>query len=132
MHRLAVLQTERRVQRTRIGLAIHERREIALLGLAEIVADEVERETAVIRRNREDFIEDRLEALVLTLGGRNVCLQEVLVRLGLDFDQVRRRRGHPLELAEYLAFCAHLVCPCWLFSCEKMTIGNPSHAPEVW
>ena len=108
-HVLAVTQTEGRVKRTAVRLAVHQRLEVALLWRVEIVADELERVAAVIRLNRENLLEYRLKTLLLALRRRDVGLQEVLVRLGLNLDQIRRRLGHALKLAEHFTFCAHLV-----------------------
>ena len=105
---LAVLQTERHAHRPDVALAVEERLEIPLLRGLEPVAHEVELVAAVVRRDREDLLEDRLEALVRTLGRRHVGLQEVRIGLRLDVNEVGHRRLHTLELAEDSAFCAHL------------------------
>ena len=60
-----------------------------VLGLRQRKADELERGGLVEVLDGEDGLEDRLQALVLTLLGRNVLLQELLVRAALDLDQVR-------------------------------------------
>ena len=60
-----------------------------VLGLAERVADELERGGLVEVLDREDRLEDRLQALILARLGRHVALQKLLVGPLLDVDQVR-------------------------------------------
>ena len=122
---LAVLQTEGRLERTRICLAVHERLEVALLLGLEVVADEIEFVAAVVRRDREDLLEDRLKADVLPLLGDDIALEEVLVGLGLDVNQVRHRRLHAMELAEDFAFCAHRISLPFFTKTPKSTIASP-------
>ena len=127
-HVLAVLQTERGLERTHIALAVRQRLEIALLLGIQPIADEVEFVATVVAGDREDLLEDRLQTLVLTLLGSDVALQEVLIGLHLDVNQVRHRRRHALELAEYFAFCAHeltFFCCSKLTKIPKITIASP-------
>ena len=104
---LAVLQAEGRLEGADVALAVHQRLEIALLLGLELVAHEVELVAAVVRGDGEYLLEYGLKALVLPLLRVDVALEEVAVRLRLDVNQVRHRRLHAMELAEYLAFCAH-------------------------
>ena len=132
-HFAGVVETERREERTGVGLAIEKRLEIALLRRTEIVADEIEGVARVLGHDGEYLLEYRLQALVLALRGRDVGLKEVLVGLCLDLNEVRWRLGHPLETAEYFAFCTHLVgLP--LFS--PVSRNEEMHLlpqwPEVW
>ena len=101
-----VLQAERRVERLRVRLALAQRLLVRELRRLELVLHEVQHVAAVERLDREDFVEDRLEALLLALRGRHVLLEEVVVGLRLDLDQVRRV-VHVLQTAEYLAFSFH-------------------------
>ena len=103
---LAVLEDERRLQRLRVGLGLVERLLVGELRLAELVLDEVQHVAPVIARDREDLVENRLQAMLRTLRGRHVLLEEVVVGLRLDLDQVRRV-VRILQLAEYLALCFH-------------------------
>ena len=96
---------------TGVGLAVEKRLKIALLRLAEVVADEIEGVARVLGHDGEYLLEYRLQALVIALRGRGVGLKEVLVGLGLDLNEVRWSLGHSLETAEYLAFCTHLGLP---------------------
>ena len=60
-----------------------------VLGLLELVLDEVERGTIGEVADREDRAEHLLEADQLALGRRNAHLQERVVGLPLHLDQVR-------------------------------------------
>ena len=118
--RIAVLQTEAGMQRARVRFAGHQRFKIALLRLAETVTHKIERIAPVVRRNRENLVENGLQTLVLALGGGDIRLQEIIIRLGLNLDQIRRSGSHPLKLAEYLAFCcAHLFTLCLFVQLTK-------------
>ena len=105
---LVILKTESRIKRTGISLAVHESLKIRLLRRLKSVTDEIKIITALVRNDREDFLENRLKTLVLALGGRDVSLKEIVIRFRLDCNQVGRSLGHALKLAEYFAFCAHL------------------------
>ena len=104
---LTILKAECSIKRTGIRLAIDERLKIRLLGGLKIIAYEIKAIAAVKGRNGKNLLEDSLKTLVLTLGGRDIGLKEVAIRLRLDRYQVRRRLSHALKLAEYFAFCAH-------------------------
>ena len=139
-HLLAVLEAEGRVERPAVRLAVHERLEVGLLRRAEVVAHEVERVAPVVADDRENLLEDRLQALVLALRRRHVGLEELLVGLGLDLDEVGRRLCHILQFAEHLPFCAHVAFFPWFVKLWVVTSaakdghapGPAFHAPEVW
>ena len=99
-HLVAVLQTERRVQRRRERVPVPQRLKLRLLRLLQIVLHEIHREAPILRRHREHFLEDGLQTLVLPLPRAHVRLQEIRERLGLNVDQVRRL-NHRLELPEH-------------------------------
>ena len=74
------------------------------LPVADRILDELERRVLAEVADREDRLEDRLQAGVLALRGQPVHLQEPLVRLLLDLDQVRdRNRGLDLRKVDALA-----------------------------
>ena len=102
-HILAVLETERGMERLRVGVTVAERLGERILLIAEPVAHEVEHVAAVEARHGEDLVEDRLKTLLLALRGRNIRLEEVIVACRLDLDEIRRCIGI-LELSEYFAF----------------------------
>ena len=101
-----VLQAERRVQRLRVRLALAQRLLVRELRRLELVLHEVQHVAAVERLDWEDFVEDRLEALLGALRGRHVLLEEVVVRLRLNLNQVRRVVD-VLQTPEHLAFSFH-------------------------
>ena len=127
-HLARVVQAELRVERTGVRLAVDERLEIRLLRLLEPVAHEVEGVARVSRDDGEHLLEYRLEAAVLALLRRNVLLQEVVVRFGLDLNEVRWSLGHALETAEYLAFCAHYELTLFVPFAEKRLCDFPHRA----
>ena len=111
--RLAVAERELDVERGRVGDALAQRGERIVLGLrrgpvlrraAEAVLDEVQHVVPVVALDREDALEDALQADVGPLLRRNVLLEELLVGLGLDLDLVGRGQDGP-ELAEDGSFC---------------------------
>ena len=102
-HVLAVLEAERGVQRPGVRVAVAERFSKGILLGTELVAHEIKHVAAVKARNREDFAENSLKTLVLTLRGRNIHLQEIVITLRLDLDEIRRIVGI-LEFSEYFAF----------------------------
>jgi len=59
-----------------------------VLGLLEVVADELERRSLVEVANREDRLEDALQPDVFALVWGRICLEELLVALLLNVDQV--------------------------------------------
>ena len=69
--------------------------ELAALALpvADRILDELERRVLAEVADREDGLEDRLQARVLALARQTVHLQEALVGLLLDLDQVRDWNG---------------------------------------
>ena len=85
--------------------------EVAALALpvADRVVDELELAQAAEIGDREDGLENTLQSGVLALARQQVHLQEPLVRLLLDFDQVRNRdRG--LDLREVNSFAGGTRC----------------------
>ena len=100
---LAVLEAERGVQRLGVRVAVAERLGEGVLLGTELVSHEIKHVTAVEARDREDFTEYGLKALVLALCGRNIRLQKIVVALRLDLDEIRRIVGI-LEFPEYFAF----------------------------
>ena len=76
---LAVLEAERGVQRLGVRLALVERLLVRPLGRPQEVLHEVQHVPAVVRGDREDLVEDRLETLHGPLRRRNVLLEELLV-----------------------------------------------------
>ena len=119
---VAILEHERGVQRLRIGLALVQRLLVRELRLAQLILHEVQHIAAIIARNRENLVENRLQTMFLALRGGDVLLQEVIVGLRLDFNQIRRI-VRILQFAEYLALSFH-----WLTfqSCtdDSKTNGN--------
>ena len=67
----------------------------ALVPVADRVLDELQRGVLAEVRDREDRLEDGLQADVLALGRQRVHLQEAVVGLLLDLDQVGNRDGRP-------------------------------------
>ena len=130
-HVVAVAETERRIKRARVRLAVDEGLEIRFLRRVEMVAYEIKAVAAVKRRDGEYFLEYGLEALRLALCGRDVRLQKLLIRLRLDLDEIRRRLGHALKLAEYLSFRTHLLA-FLLFLLVKTIVFYAFIGPEVW
>src|SRR5437899_8226092 len=65
---------------------------------------EIEHALPVVALNGEYFGEDRLQSQVFTLGLRNLRLQKFPVRIGLQFDQVRRGDDF-FDLPEVDTFC---------------------------
>ena len=59
-----------------------------VLGLLEVVAHELQRGRLIEVADGEDRLENSLQSEVLTLLGRNIRLEELLVRLLLDVDEV--------------------------------------------
>ncbi len=73
-----------------------------VLGTIQRVADELERGRLAKVLDREDALEDRLQTHVLTLVGRDVALQELVVGALLNVDEVGDL-DDLLQLAEVLA-----------------------------
>jgi hypothetical protein len=72
--------------------------------LGEVVADVLQAQVPVVALDREDFAEERLEAVVLALVGGDLFLEEFLIRLDLNVDEIRDR-----QRVAALAEVAHLV-----------------------
>ena len=94
---IAILQTERHVERPGICHALAQRRQRIVLGLRverialfQRVADELQDIVSIVGLNRENVLENTLQSDVPALGRSDVRLQELLVGLGLNFDLVRR------------------------------------------
>ena len=58
---------------------------------------------AIVTFDGENFGENRLQAQVLALGGGDVGLEKLPIRIGLQFDQVRRR-DDLFDLTEVYSF----------------------------
>ena len=78
------------MERRAEGLAFALRFEGAQLRLADFVMAEIERRLFVVALDRENFLEDGLQAGILPLGERNVFLEKVDVGIELNLDQVWR------------------------------------------
>ena len=78
------------VKRCGIGLGLADGFERVELRLADFIEDEIERHLLVVAGDREDLTEDRLQAHVFALGGKDVLLEELLIRTELDLDEIRR------------------------------------------
>ena len=92
---LLFLEQEGDVERRAEGLAFALRLERAQLRFADFVVAEIERRLFVVALDRENFLEDGLQAGVLPLGRRNVLLQEIDVGIELNLDQVWAARSLP-------------------------------------
>ena len=90
---LLVLVTESHIEGGAVGLAVDLALDRADLGLLKLVTDEIQGGLFLKAVDREELAEDGLEAYVLSLGGLNARLEEFLVRLDLQFDEVRRLDG---------------------------------------
>jgi len=103
-HLLALLEGEGRVEGGRVRPAAGQRLDGAELRLAQGVLGEVKHVLPRLEAlDGEDLAEDRLQSLgVVAPGGRDIGLEEILVRLRLDLDQVGRLDNR-LELAEYVS-----------------------------
>ncbi len=97
------LEQESDVQRRAEGLPFAHRLADAQLRLADLVAGEIQRDFFVVAGDGENFLEDRLEAGVLALGQRHIRLEELDVRIELDFNEVGRLGAFP-EFTEVFAF----------------------------
>src|SRR5215475_13873308 len=73
-----------------------------VLGIAEVVAVELQRGVPVVVLDREHRLEDRLQPVLLPPLGGDVLLEELLVGLLLDLDEVRDLDDRR-DLAEVLA-----------------------------
>ena len=88
---LFLFEQERDVERRAEGDALTETFQPVVLGLADVVAVVVQDHLPVVALDREHFLEDGLEADVLALGGGDVELQELRVRVGLQLNEIGRR-----------------------------------------
>jgi hypothetical protein len=78
------------MQRRAEGLAFALRFQRRQFWLADFVMTEIESSLFVITLDRENFLEDRLQAIVLAFGQWHVLLQKVEVRIQLNFDEIWR------------------------------------------
>src|SRR5262245_40745310 len=94
-----------------------------VLRLPEPVADELQRRRLVEVLDREDGLEDRLQALVLAALGRYAALEKLFVRALLDVDQVREfddlldpseraPESQVVRHAGQLSYCVTHHCSC--------------------
>ncbi len=96
-------QGEGDVERGAEGLPVAKRFEGGLLGLADFVLHEVERELLVVALDRKDLAEDRLQAGRDATLRRDLLLEELPIGVQLDLDQVRGLDGL-LDLAKIQTF----------------------------
>ncbi len=82
------LDAERHAERQPQGPALVGR----VPGLAQVVADVLQPQVAVVALDREHLAEQGLQAGVRAVGDRDLLLEELLVALDLDVDQVRDRQ----------------------------------------
>ena len=107
-----ILEPEDDVERRAIGLALVDALEPVHLGRAYLVVAVLEHDFFVVARNGEDFVEHRLQADVLTFSGAELRLEELVIRVHLNFNQVGRRNDF-LDSAEVDAavrFVRHRLC----------------------
>ena len=140
---LAVLEEELDVERGGVRHALAQREQRVVLRLdrlravvrapglrgAEAVLEEVQHVVPVVALDREDALEDPLQADVGALLRGDVLLEELLVGLGLDFDLVGRGKDG-LELAVDGSFC-HRGPRVW----RKGGVGrgrNSDNVPNGW
>src|SRR5438874_1468555 len=58
--------------------------------LADLVMTKIQRRLFVVTLDRENFLEDSLQAIVLAFGQRHVFLQKIDVRVQLNLDEIWR------------------------------------------
>jgi len=89
--------------------------DLGALGLADRVGDVLERQALVVGIDREDLLEDGLEAVRLALLLGRVLLEVLEIRADLQLDEVRRLDDFA-EFAEVNAFgvsaVGHGIFPC--------------------
>ena len=78
------------MERRAEGLAFALRFERAQFRLANFIMAEIERRLLVVALDRENFLENGLQAGVFPLAGRDVFLQKIDVGVELNLDQVGR------------------------------------------
>src|SRR5262249_18512935 len=83
------LETKGDLQGDRVGHATVVALLHGVLRIPEVIAVELEARIAVVVGDREHRLEDGLQSDVLPSIGRDILLQELLVRLLLDFDEIR-------------------------------------------
>jgi hypothetical protein len=83
------LEPQRHLQRDREGHAPVVALLHRVLGIAEVVAVELEHGVPVVVLDREHRLEDRLQPRLVAPLGRDLLLQELLVGLLLDLDEIR-------------------------------------------
>src|SRR4030095_8988221 len=112
---LLLLEQEGHVKRRAVGDAFAQALEPIHLGFADVVAVKVEHNLAVVALDWEDLLENRLQADVLALSGRDVELQEFGVGGRLQLDEVRRRDDF-FDLPKVDSFSGsrwHCLVPGW-------------------
>ncbi len=87
---LLFLELEGDVERRAESLAFALRLERAQFRLADFVMAEIELGLFVVALDRENFLENGLQAGVLALARGNIFLQEIDVGIELNLDQIRR------------------------------------------
>src|SRR5262245_28360396 len=105
LHALFLVQPESDIKRRSEGQPFAQAFQPIELGLANLVGPEIELAFAIVAFDRKDLAEDGLQSdiLALTLGLRGVGLKKLLIRLCLQFDQVRRGNNF-FNLAEINSF----------------------------
>ena len=101
------LQQKIDIERSIVDLAVLDAvHDIALelAGIADLVGDEFERHLLVEALDRENFVKNLLEPLILPLGRRDVPLQKVAVGIHLETDQIRHIQNIP-EFPKINSFC---------------------------
>src|SRR5437899_3930951 len=87
---LLLLELEGDMQRRAESLPFTLRFQGAQFWLADLVMTEIEGGLFVIALDRENLLEDSLQAIILAFGQRHVFLQKVDVRVQLNFDEIWR------------------------------------------
>src|SRR4029434_5681873 len=101
---LVFLELEGHVQWRAVGLAFALRLKRGQLWLADFVMTEIERSFLIIALDRENFLEHGLQAVVFAFVKRHVFLQEIDVRIELNFNEIWRLNAF-LNTAEMNTLC---------------------------
>src|SRR6266446_9028313 len=83
-------QLECDVQRRAVGLSLALGFESRQFWLADVIMAEIEHRFLVVAFDWEDLLENSLESLIFSLGIRDVLLEEIDVRVGLNLNQIWR------------------------------------------
>src|SRR5262249_46424581 len=85
---LLFAQLESDVKRRAISLAFALRFEGGQLRFANLVVAKIQNRFLVVALDWKNFFENRLKAMILAFGKRDVFLEEIDVRVELDFNEV--------------------------------------------